>query len=216
MSFDVREKIYTTIGPGSVGTTSTSNTSTCAAPVTNLVNNNVYEECWESFHTSFGFSGSSANRIAVGYRFTSNFGDYTRSQGNQVPMVLDVSVSGSCGFVFDNTSGDAGGAPFGIGVWLHTGTVDGDTITGGRAFMLGQESGSSVVMNSETRVSASINFYRSLVIYPSFFAFEPTPLAVGLVALFPSDRALDVDGMCGDVSARLYRSELNVFNPRSQ
>lgn len=216
MSFDVREKVYTTVGPGSIGSPEGANGSTCIVPVTNLVNNNVYTECWESFHKDPGVMSTNKNRFAVGYRFNSGFKAWTKSQGNQTPMVLDVSLSGSCGFRFDPSVGDAGESPFGLGVWLHTGTVSGNLITGGRAMMLAQESGSSTVMNGETRVSAAINFYRSVVIYPSFMAFSELPLAVGLVAIFPKDVTITIDGFCGDVSARLYRSELEVFNPRAQ
>ena len=221
MSFDVREKIYTTVGPGSVGSPSTSHISTCVTPNTNLVNGSVYEELWESFHAETSIAGGVENRFAVGYRIYSRFDAYTKSQGNQVPMVLDLNISASCGFRFDNSVAGSGSSPFGIGVWLHTGEVDGDAITGGRAFMLANESSSSVTSFPEasitrTRVSTSINFNRSVVIYPSFMAFSPLPLAIAVVALFPKQRALDIDGFCGDVSGRLYRSEQEVFNPRAQ
>lgn len=227
MSFDVRPHEYVVAGPGTLATPtgSTLHTSSVTDPVTNLVNGNVYNSllCESFYIAERTMTGSAAfNRFAVGYRLYSDFSAYTNSAGNTVPMVWDLNINAQAGVrVLDSDPVSDG--PVAMSVWLHTGTKadDPDRISGGRAVMLGQghgffEAAFAAPTTDESVCSVGINFNKSVVVYPSFLAFSPLPLAIGVVISAPPNRSVHVDGLAGDVSGRLYSGVQKVFDPAQQ
>lgn len=219
MSFDVRPYDYVSVGPGTPVTIPVDGETLCnvTSPVTNLVNGNTYvRDVWESFYQSSQAVSASpvTNRLAIGYRVGSDFRGFTNDPA--VPMVWDVSIAAQAAVKFSDTTAPRVG-PVGISVWLHIGEVDGDTIVGGRASVLGVGETSVMEIDSGRQyVNCAVNFKQSVVVYPAFLAFQAAPLALAVVVSYPEQEVCYVQGFAADVQARLYSGVQKVFDPAQQ
>ena len=219
MSFDVRSQDYVSVGPGTpvvIGDNTLSTSYRGGSPVTNLANGNVYvRELWESLYQKTEDVGPGSDRLAAGYRLSSDFRGFTNAMA--VPMVWDVNIAAQASVEFQDVTNPRSG-PVTIGVWLHVGEVDGTKITGGRSSVLGLGKTSVMSIEGEERgyVNCSLNFNKSVVVYPAFLAFQAAPLALAVVVSYPVDDNATVDGFTADFQCRLYSSVQKVFDPAQQ
>jgi len=198
--------------------------SSLLAPETSLVNPGVNADFCDGFLLeSYVIPDTDyRNRVAVGFRLNSDFGGLTGGSKNDTPVVWDIRATAVVNIAFPDLALSEAATLCGLSVWLHTGTVSEPSpgyfkISGGRAVTLANSCQSLPIRDGDLfTISTAIDFHQSLIIDPSFVAFNPLPLCVALVVTCPGDRAVTVTNFAGEIGGRMYTSQRDVFLPNRQ